>query len=133
MDRKDYILIIYHKACVAGLCSTQKEFAALIGVDRSTMSSALSGKERALTKSLETRVRLFAQAHNLDGDAPQPAEPANTSTERGVFLPEETRQMFENLTETIKLQARLLDRLQGGDTHGNATAFLAPPKNFSHK
>lgn len=130
MNRQEYILTIYHRACMAGLCSTQKEFAELLGIDRSVISSALNGKERALTNSLESRVCLFAKAHNLDGDAPQPAEPAKTSTERGVFLPEETRQMFENLTETIKLQARLLDRLQGEDAH-SSTLGISAPKNFS--
>ena len=130
MNRKEYIMNIYNLARVEGLCSSKQEFASLIGVNRSTLSNALSGDERYSTRSLESRVRLFAKAHNLDGDAPQPAEPVKS--ERGVFLPEETRQMFENLTETIKLQARLLDRLQGGDTHQGATAFPAQ-KNFTHK
>lgn len=131
MDRKDYILTMYHKACLAGLCSTQTEFAELLGINRSTVSAALSGNERYATKSIETRVRLFAQAHNLEGDAPACTEPA-APQQRGVFIPEEARVMFENMTETIKLQAKLLDRLQGGDTHTSATEFLAP-KNFAHK
>lgn len=133
MDRKEYVLTIYHKACMAGLCGTQKDFASLVGVDRSTMSSALSGKERALTKSLESRVRLFAKANHLEEEAATPsvAEAAATAGP-GVFIPEAARVLFENMSEALKLQAKLLDKLQGGSEHSSATEFLSP-KNFAHK
>lgn len=133
MDRKDYILKIYNLARLGGLCNTQGEFAELLGVQRTGISAALNGSERHLTQSLENRVRLFAQAHNLEGDAHAQAEPAAPQQQQGVFIPEGCRQMFENMTETIKLQAKLLDRLQGGDIHSSAVSVLPSPKNFSHK
>lgn len=131
MNRKDYILNIYNLARLAGLCSSKQEFAALVGVNRSTISNALSGDERYATPSLESRVRLFAQAHHLNENMALQQEPASPQ-QRGVFIPEDCRTMFENMTETIKLQARLLDRLQGGETHAVAVEGLSP-KNFSHK
>lgn len=133
MDRKEYILTIYHKACMAGLCNSQTGFAELLGVQRTGISAALNGSERHLTKSLENKVRLFAKANHLEDEAATPsvAEAAATAGP-GVFIPEAARVLFENMSEALKLQAKLLDKLQGGSEHSSATEFLAP-KNFAHK
>ena len=133
MERKDYIIKIYNLAVLRGLCRTRKEFAGLLGINDKGLSSALNGSERALTASLENKVRTFAKANHLEDEAATPsvAEAAVTAGP-GVFIPEAARVLFENMSEALKLQAKLLDKLQGGSEHSSATEFLAP-KNFAHK
>lgn len=54
-----YLQGAYRRAVGAGKCRTLKEFAELIGVDRTGLSSALNGSERHLTKSLVKKVQAF--------------------------------------------------------------------------
>lgn len=54
-----YLQGAYRRAVGAGKCRTLKEFAELIGVDRTGLSSALNGSEKHLTKSLVKKVRAF--------------------------------------------------------------------------
>ena len=112
-EKKDYIQSIYHKALGAGLCSTQKEWAALLDVDRSGLSSAMNGSEKALTDSLVTKVKFWAQANGLG--SPQP--------ERGtdIVIPAETATFYlnlseslRNMSETVRMQQELIRQLQDG-------------------
>ena len=101
---------------MAGLCKTKGEFAALLEMNRSGVSAALNGSEVNLTDSLMKKLRRFAQDHHLEDGSPAPAqqqEPKPQPEQDGVFLPEATRRMFENMSETIRLQAEMLAHFQG--------------------
>ena len=105
----------------------------MLGINDKGLSSALNGSERALTASLENKVRTFAKANHLEEEAATPSvAEAAASAGPGVFIPEAARVLFENMSEALKLQAKLLDKLQGGSEHSSATEFLSP-KNFAHK
>ena len=71
--KKDYLNRIYHLAVIAGLCTQKREFAELLEVNRSGLSSAMSGDEKNLTDSLIRKVKAFAREHGLEGGAPAPA------------------------------------------------------------
>ena len=117
-DKKDYLQKIYNLAALRGLCRTRKEFAHLLGVNDKGLSAAMNGSEKNLTDSLVDKVRRFSLEHDLEGDAPK--------EQRGVFIPEATQAMFDNMAETIRIQAQMLASLQG------ATPFMGgvyAPKN----
>ena len=53
---------------------------------------------------------------------------AKNQQSSGVFIPEETRAMFDNMAETIRIQAQLLAQFQGSGLM--AGAIMQTPKNF---
>lgn len=107
-EKQDYLRRIFQAALGAGLCRTLKEWAGLLEIDKSGISSALNGNEKYLTDSLVRKVRRWAEQNGLEGDAPQkPKEP-------DIVIPAATAKMYENLTETIRLQAEMLSRMQTG-------------------
>lgn len=129
--RKEYILRVYHTARMAQVCSSQKEFAQLVKVSPATLSQALNGNPTYLTENLEIKVRYFAHENGLDTEVQQQQEreavrQENTAQAGGVFIPEETRAMFDNMAETIRIQAQMLAQFQGGFSLG---AGLYAPKN----
>jgi hypothetical protein len=85
--------------------------------------------EQYLTDNLVTKVRLFAKDNGLEiTKAAQMQQPQGP----GVFIPEDTRAMFENMTETIRIQAQMLAQFQGaGIFAGSASVY--PPKNYQIK
>lgn len=131
-DKKEYLNRIYHQAVIAGLCSNKKEFAEIMEVNKSGLSSAMNGNEKNLTDRLVRKVRKFAVAHGLEdgaGTKPAPAQeqPAAPTQGRGFYVPEEFRQTMENMSETIRIQAQLLaQQMQGAAFMGGA---IYTPKN----
>ena len=67
-EMQNYLRQIFRQAVGSGKCDTIKEFAALVGVDRSGLSSAMNGSERHLTDSLVKKVQAFEQT--LQNPAP---------------------------------------------------------------
>jgi phage repressor protein C with HTH and peptisase S24 domain len=85
-EKKEYLKTVYNLAVLRGLCGTQKEFAQLLGIDKSGLSMAMNGSERHLTPSLIGKVEMFATANGLD-DSPEMEE-----TESSVLvIPYEAR------------------------------------------
>ena len=124
--RQDYISRIYHAARVKKLCTSQKDFARLVKVSPATLSQAMNGNPVYLTENLEIKVKYFANENNLEDKAVSPAP--QTPQSKGVFIPEETRAMFDNMAETIRIQAQLLAQFQGSGLM--AGAIMQTPKNF---
>ena len=115
MEKKDYLVKVYIAARAAGLCKTQGEFAALVGLNQSTISKAMQGDEKYLTDNLVKRIRLWADNVLEKHEEPKP----------DIVIPAETVRMYENLTETIRLQAEMLSRLGAGTVPG-----FTSPKNY---
>ena len=124
--RQDYISRIYHAARVKKLCTSQKDFARLVKVSPATLSQAMNGNPVYLTENLEIKVKYFANENNLEDKAVYPAP--QTPQSKGVFIPEETRAIFDNMAETIRIQAQLLAQFQGSGLM--AGAIMQTPKNF---
>ncbi len=121
-EMKDYLNRLLNEARKHGLCHTQGEFAALLEINPSTLSKALQGDERYLTPSLIKKVRRWAEQNDLE------KEETPVRKEPDISIPAATAKMYENLTEsikvqnetirqqneTIRLQAEMLSRMQTG-------------------
>lgn len=77
---------------ITGLCTQKREFAELLQVNRSGLSSTMNGDKKNLTDSLIRKVKAFAIQHGLEGNAPtavvQP-EP-EVKPKRSIEIPEGT-------------------------------------------
>ena len=104
---KDYLEKVYNLAVLRGFCRTRKEFAALLGINDKGLSAAMNGKEKNLTPSLLRKVEAWSRDHELEQKTSEPKEP-------DIVIPAATAKMYENLTETIRLQAEMLSRMQAG-------------------
>lgn len=113
-------------ARMKGLCKTQKEFASLVGVHPSTISLAMKGDEKYLTDRLALTVERWAKLEGLDEGTSKPAEPA---PQPDIIIPAATATLYNNMSETIRIQAELIARLQGSMVAGFAPAHTAP-KNY---
>lgn len=66
MDRVEFINQVFEQARAAGLVKTRTDFADVLDLNRSTLSAAMNGNEKYLTKSLENRIRQYWDT-NFDG------------------------------------------------------------------
>ena len=104
-EKKEYINRIFNLACAKGVCRTRQDFAALLEIHYTTISSAMSGNGRFLTDSLIYKVQKLSRRYQLDGEE---ADPQFPPTSGGVWLPAETAQLYNNMSETIRIQAEML-------------------------
>ena len=114
--KKDYLNRIYHLAVIAGLCTQKREFAELLEVNRSGLSSAMSGDEKNLTDSLIRKVRAFAREHGLEGGAPTPAvqpEP-EVKPQRSIEIPAETLELYTSLAKSVDRLSAMVERMMPG-------------------
>lgn len=117
MNKSDFVNRIYSLARAKGLCKTQNEFAELLGMNKSTISSAINGGERSLTDNLIKRITIWAKQVGIEDDSLHaPAEDAANSATAKLYenLSESVRQMSETIriqSETIKMQQERIDRL----------------------
>lgn len=94
---------IYRRAVGAGKCRNQKEFAEILGITNTTLSSAMNGSERHLTESLVNRARAW-EAAAFDGErVRQPERPP-------IVIPAETQDMYNNMARAIADLTDLLRR-----------------------
>lgn len=124
-NKLEYIRNIFGLAKINGLCKNQREFAEAIGISRSSLSQALAGIDAYLTESLVNKIRLFAKDNGLEITKAAQAQQAHGP---GVFIPEETRAMFDNMAETIRIQAQMLAQFQGAGMLPGS--FVGAPKNY---
>lgn len=59
MDKQTRLTFIFEQARAAGFAKTQKDFAALLNINRSALSAALNGNETYLTDNLMEKVEEF--------------------------------------------------------------------------
>lgn len=125
VQKKEIANRIFLRARLMGKCKTQKEFCELLGLNQSTVSKALQGDERYLTDNLLRRLQLWEE-QVLGKEETQPKEQAQP-TRPDIVIPAETADLYNNMSETIRIQAEVIARLQAG--LGAAVAAGAP-KNF---
>lgn len=124
-DKKDYITRIYKEARLRGLCNTQGEFAQLLGMNQSTISNALKGDEKYLTDNFIRRVKAWAgQMLTERGNETTMQAPAPD-----IVIPAATATLYNNMSETIRLQAEIIARLQVGIAT-SVPAGVYAPKNY---
>lgn len=88
MENKDYLNAIYRAACFKGLCSSVKEFADILDMSRTSLSSAMNGNEKYLNPTFMKKVRLFAQMNGLEESSIQKSEDSGESVR---LIPYEAR------------------------------------------
>ena len=121
-DKKDYITRIYKEARLRGLCNTQGEFAQLLGMNQSTISNALKGDEKYLTDNFIRRVKAWAgQMLTERGNETTMQAPAPD-----IVIPAATATLYNNMSETIRLQAEIIARLQVGIATSVPAGVYAP-------
>lgn len=120
-NKKETLEKIFALARMKGLCKTQKEFAELVGVHPSTISLAMKGDPKYLTDKLVLAVERWAKIEGLEG--PQPEQPVQPD----ILIPAATAALYNNMSETIKIQAEIIARLQGGAARFPVDGYA--PKN----
>lgn len=106
MDKKTRLNTIYASLLNAGVVKNKREFADLLEVNYQGLISAMSGRESHLTDSL------IGKAVTIETEFLGPHTPVSKPA-GGVWIPEETATMYNNMSETIRLQAEMIARLQG--------------------
>ena len=110
--KKDYINRLLNEARMRGLCKTQKDFAALVGMDQSTISNALKGNEKYLTDSIIRRLESWERQVLGASTTPQPEQKPD------IVIPAATAELYTAMAKSIDRLTALVERLQPG-----ATAF----------
>ena len=67
MDKQERLIFVFEKSRAAGLVKTQKDFAAILGINRAGLSAAMNGNETYLTDNLLKKVNKFYE-ENFDGE-----------------------------------------------------------------
>lgn len=73
MDKKETINYLFEQIRSAGYCKTQRDFAALLGINEKGLSSAMNGNEKYLTDSLVRKVTKFYEENVSKGGVTLPA------------------------------------------------------------
>ncbi len=110
MERVSQLKDLYNQARKAGLCFTQKEFAALIGISPTNFSSAMNGDEKYLTDNLFSKIEKLFTEHNL-----QPV----TDNHGTVIQSQKKFTQKENSTSEQERIDKFLDLLKEKDVQVN--------------
>lgn len=123
--KKDYVNRIYRLALYAGIVENKKEFADLLEVDRSGLSSAMNGNEKNLTDRFVKKVQRFAEQHNLDSVMAPSVE------QQPVSQSEDWKErLIESQQRTIESQQRTIEALTAMQTGVALPGGVYAPKNF---
>jgi SOS-response transcriptional repressor LexA len=67
MDKQERLIFVFEQSRAAGLVKTQKDFAAILRINRAGLSAAMNGNETYLTDNLLKKVNKFYE-ENFDGE-----------------------------------------------------------------
>jgi hypothetical protein len=101
MEIKDKIRLLndcYNELIAQGKIGSKKDLAALIGVHHTTLSSAFNGNPQYCTDALVSKVSALLER--------KPERPA-----RQITIPEETLELYTNLSETCRNLSAILARM----------------------
>lgn len=128
-NKKDYIEQVFFAARLQGLCKTQKEFAELLGMNPSSISNALQGKERYLTDNIVRRVQIW-ERQVLKGEVGARKEmPAPAQDNRpDILIPAATMDLYTSMAKSIDRLTAIVERLQPGASA--FTTMQTAQKNF---
>lgn len=74
MDKKETLNFLFEQIRSAGFARTQRDFAALLGINEKGFSAAMNGNEKYLTDSLIAKVTKFYEENVQPGSVPQSAK-----------------------------------------------------------
>lgn len=108
----------YNLLRIQGKIKTQKDFADLLGYNRSTISLAMGGRPEYLTENLVQKAEFYATHEDKKGEQEQP-----TQQEQDIVIPAATAKMYADMAESI----RILSELVAAQQKGGATATAITP------
>lgn len=104
MELLERLTKVYEALRKQGRIHNQKDFAAMIGANPATISRAFNEDTRYLT------IQLVKRAEALLDDVQETKEPEK----KGVYIPEETVTLYNNMSESIRILSETIARMQGG-------------------
>ena len=110
-EKKDYLQRVFRASIGKGICRTVKEFADVLGVDKTGLSSAMNGNPRNLTDRLVRKVENYAELNRLFSDDPSAPAQAEPSRSSGIYIPRETLDLYTNLSETCRNLSAIVARM----------------------
>ena len=110
-EKLQVLMSIYEELVAAGKVKTKGEMAELLGVSRSTLSSAMNGHEDQLTDSLILKAKALRRR-----EVGAPVETHHEAPERdeapaGIYIPKETIAFYESLAKTAENLSAIVARL----------------------
>ena len=132
-SKKDYVNRIYRLALFAGVVANKKEFAELLEINRSGLSAALNGNERNLTDRFVRKVQKFAEAHNLEGDAPFVPETEQPKKSKTIEIPEETLELYTSLAKSVDRLSAMVERMMPGASVYGTGVFGGVSSQTDHR
>ena len=130
-EKKDYLNKVLHLAMMYGMCKSQQEFAGLLDINKSVLSSALNGNPNYLTDRLVAKVRKFAYEHGIDETPPETIKPE--PPKRQIVIPEETLELYTNLSETCRNLSAILARMGMPVSEGAYSKKEGSPEGWMQK
>lgn len=129
-DKQDYLRRVYYRAVNKGIIERQQDFADALGIARTSLSSAMNGAERALTKNLYEKVKMWAQLHGVDDE--QQKEESKPSGET-FEVPVQFQKTLEDLAAVLRLQAEQIARYEAGGGYRRFNGLGSPKKDLTDR
>lgn len=120
-SKQEKIIRVFNEARAQGVIHNQKEFAEALGVNPSTVSSAMNGLDRALTDRLIKRVEQWSKDNIIE--RPQ------QDTRPDIRIPAATMDLYTSMAKSIDRLTALVERMQPGAS-AFAGAAVTAPKNY---
>ena len=129
-DKQDYLRRVYYRAVNKGIIERQQDFADALGIARTSLSSAMNGAERALTKNLYEKVKMWAQLHGVDDEQQkEESKPAGETFE----VPVQFQKTLEDLAAVLRLQAEQIARYEAGGGYRRFNGLGGPKKDLTDR
>jgi hypothetical protein len=126
LEKQAYLKKVFGLGVASGVIRTLKDLAEQLEVDASGLSSAMNGRERNLTDRLIRKVQKWAMANGLEDENGEMKPVQVKPAEPDIVIPAATAAMYTNMTETIRIQAEIIARLQAVPTQPYAAGIYAP-------
>jgi len=110
----------YNLLRIQGKIKTQKDFADLLGYNRSTISLAMGGRPEYLTENLVQKAEFYAAQEDAETKQSHPA-----AAEQDIVIPAATAKMYADMAESIRILSELVAAQQKGGAAATATTPAA--------
>lgn len=113
MTTADELNEVYDALRAEGRCTTKKEFAAMMGMNYTTIITAMNDPSRYGNQKIVAKAKSLLLNEGTPAPAPAPVR-------KEIVIPPETMELYTNLSRTAAQLAETLDRLLSGETKKGA-------------
>lgn len=106
------LIAAYNTLRSNGRVHSQHDFAVLLDASDTTVSRAFNKDPRYLTRNIVKRAESL-----VEGNVSEQPTPAKHTEPKGVFIPAETMDLYNNLSESVRILSETISRMQsdGGE------------------